>query len=187
MTVLETIGKRRATRSFEPVSITDELIRDLAQSAGLAPSCFNNQPWRYVFVRNPEALGRMHSVLSAGNEWARSASCIIAVLGKKEADCSMKDGRIYYAFDIGLATAFLILRATELGLVAHPIAGYSPSKVREVLAVPEEMDVVALVIMGKKSAHLSPALSAQQIEAEKERPARLGPDKIVSVDQYLFL
>lgn len=29
----------------------------------------------------------------------------------------------YYLFDAGMSVAFLILRATELGIVAHPIAG----------------------------------------------------------------
>ena len=50
-----------------------------------------------------------------------------------------------------MATAFLILRAMEIGLVAHPIAGYNVEKVKEILEIPDDMNVITLVIIGKKS------------------------------------
>jgi nitroreductase len=50
MDVKRAIEERRAYRSLDPAGITDDLINDLAESARLAPSCFNNQPWRFVFV-----------------------------------------------------------------------------------------------------------------------------------------
>ena len=57
MNVKQTIQARRAYRSLEPVEITQELTRDLAESAQLTPSCFNNQPWRFVFAHDPEVWG----------------------------------------------------------------------------------------------------------------------------------
>ncbi len=186
MDVKSAIKERRAYRSFEPVSITKQLVADLAECAQLAPSCFNNQPWRYVFVYDPDALKKMHGTLSKGNEWAMSASMIIAVLSKKEMSCVMKDGREYFAYDTGTATGFIILRATEMGLVAHPIAGYDPAKVREALNVPADMSVVTLVIVGKHTAKLNPVLSEKQIEAEKARPERLPLEKIYCENGYKF-
>lgn len=171
MDVKEAIEKRRAYRSLAPVEITDELIDDLAKSAQLFCSCFNNQPWRYVFVYDKDILRRMHDALSSGNEWAHAASMIIAVFSKPELDCLIRD-RKYYLFDTGMATASLILRATELGFVAHPIAGFSPKKAREILSIPEDMEVITLVIIGKHTDSISPVLSEKQIAAEKERPAR---------------
>lgn len=56
MDVHEAIKKRRAYRSLEPAEITDELIKDLAYHSSLAPSCFNNQPWRFIFVYDKEML-----------------------------------------------------------------------------------------------------------------------------------
>lgn len=129
MNVKEAIEKRRAYRSLEPAPVDENLIKDLAECAWLFCSCFNNQPWRYIFVYDKEVLKEMHSALSPGNEWSRAASMIIAVFSKPELDCIIKD-RKYYLFDTGMATAAIILRATELGLVAHPIAGYSPRKQR---------------------------------------------------------
>jgi nitroreductase len=183
MDVKDAIEKRRAYRSLKPVKITDDLLKKLAYSAQIAASCFNNQPWQYVFVYDPMVLEKMHIVLSQGNEWAKKASMIIVVLGKQEDDCVIHD-RIYYRFDIGMATAHMILRATELGLVAHPIAGYSPRKTREILGIPDDIDVIALVIVGKLSDSIDPMLSEKQKASEKERPERKPIDEFVYINKY---
>ncbi len=183
MDVTEAIQARRAYRSLEAVEITDDLVHTLATSARLFCSCFNNQPWRYVFVDDKETLVRMHEALAKGNEWARAASLIIAVLSKPELDCVIKD-RKYYLFDTGMATAAMILSATELGLVAHPIAGFSPKKTREVLNIPADMEVITLVIVGKHAQSISPLLSEKQVAAEKERPERIPLDRFVYRNSY---
>lgn len=183
MEVKQAIAERRAYRSLIPVTITEELVKDLARHAQLAPSCFNNQPWRFVFVYEPETLKAMQAALSKGNEWAYAASLVIAVFSKKEDDCIIKD-REYHQFDCGLATAFLILRATELGLVAHPIAGYSPKNTKEILGIPEEYQVIALVIVGKHSETISPVLSEKQVGWEKARPERFPLEKIAHLNRF---
>jgi nitroreductase len=180
MNVKESIEKRRAYRSLVPVQITDDLIYDLADSARLFCSCFNNQPWRYIFVYDSKILQNMHEALSKGNEWAQNGSMIIAVFSKPDLDCIIKD-RQYYLFDTGMATAALILRATELGLVAHPIAGFSPNKVKEILKIPVEYNVITLIIIGKKSEKLNPLLSEKQRLVEPKRPER------VTFDQFMYL
>jgi nitroreductase len=185
MNVIEAIERRRAYRSLEAVTITDELIEDLAGSVQLAPSCFNYQPWKFVFVYDEEMLVQMRKALSKGNEWVYAASLIIAVFGKREDDCNTQ-GREYYLFDIGQASAFLQLRATELGLVAHPIAGFSESKVKEILGIPDEYKVITLINVGKKSDKISPALSEKQIEWEKNRPERKRLEEFVFKNRFSF-
>jgi hypothetical protein len=83
-----------------------------------------------------------------------------------------------------MATAHLILRATELNIVAHPIAGYSPKKVREILNISDDLDVITLIIIGKHSKTINPVLSEQQEEAEKKRPERLSLKKFVFFNTY---
>ncbi len=180
MDVIQAIKERRAYRSLEPVEISEALIKDLAACAQLAPSCFNNQPCRFVFVRDSEGLKKMQAALSKGNEWAYAASLIIAVFSRKDDDCIIKD-REYHQFDCGLAVSFLVLRATELGLVAHPIAGFSPAKTKEILGIPEEYKVITLVIVGKHSQEIGPVLSEKQVEWEKNRPERLPLDKMMGI------
>jgi len=181
--VEQAIQKRRAYRSLRSVKITKELIEDLAKHAQLSASCFNNQPWRYIFISDPQMLKHMHEALSSGNAWAKQASMIIVVFSKKEDDCLIHT-REYYLFDTGMATAFLILRATELGLVAHPIAGYSPKKTREILGIPDEYTVITLVIVGKKDDQINTVLSEKQIQDEKKRPERLPLTDFIYFDRY---
>ncbi len=183
MNVLQAINERRAYRSLDPAAITEDIIRDLAQSTRLAPSCFNNQPWRFIFVHDPGILKEIKKALSRGNEWARAASMIIAVFSRKEDDCLIKS-REYHQFDCGLATGFLLLRATELGLVAHPIAGYSPGKTKEILGIPEEYQVITLIIVGRHSGSVGPMLSEKQMEWEKSRPERLPFEKLAYIDKW---
>ncbi|MGB9824961.1 MAG: nitroreductase family protein [Candidatus Hydrothermia bacterium] len=184
MDVKEAIEKRRAYRSLKPFEVAEDLVRDLAYHASLAPSCMNNQPWRFVFVLDKEVFNKVLEVMPKGNQWASNAAFVVAVFSKKEMDCVLEDNREYYLFDVGLATAFLILRATELGLVAHPIAGYDPIKVKEILNIPQEMVLTALVIVGKHSEEISPLLSEKQVKAEKERPERLPFEKFCFIDRY---
>ena len=56
MNVKDAINNRRAYRSLEPVEITKELIDDLTSCTQITASCFNNQPWQYVFVYEKESL-----------------------------------------------------------------------------------------------------------------------------------
>ena len=183
MNVKEAIETRRAYRSLDPAPITTELVEDLAHCAQLSASCNNNQPWRFVFVYDPVMLWNMHEALSKGNEWIHDASMIIAVVSKKEYDCIIKDRR-YYQFDCGMATAFLILRATELGLVAHPIAGYSPEKTREILGIPDDLEVITLVNIGKHSREIHPVLTEKQRATELKRPERYPLEKFVYLNRF---
>ena len=183
MDVKQAIHTRRAYRSLESVEITERFVRELAESAQLAPSCFNNQPWRFVFVYDLDVLEKLHGAMSRGNQWVQAASMIIAVFSGKDLDCLIK-GREYYLFDTGMATAFIMLRATELGLVAHPIAGYREDAVKEILGVPEEMTLITLLIVGQHAEIIGPLLSDKQAEWEKNRPERLPLEEFVHVNSF---
>jgi nitroreductase len=180
MNVHDAIENRRAYRAIEPISVSEELIKDLAYHASLAPSCYNNQPWRFVFVRSNEKLGELFNALSSGNDWAKSSSLIVAVYSEKNYDCVIKE-RKYYLFDTGMATALMILRATELGLVAHPIAGYDHDKAKRALGIPEEAILITLIIIGKHSEEATERLSAKQREVEAKRPPRKSFGEIAKI------
>jgi nitroreductase len=168
------IDQRRSVRSFAPMQVSDALIEELATAAGRAPSCSNKQPWRFVFVRSPSMLERMIGTLAPGNAtWGKHASLIVAVWSQVDLDCRTPDGRDYFQFDSGMATAFLLLAATERNLATHPVAGFDPQAAREILALPAGAQVITLIIMGGRAREISPALVEWQVKAEAERSARL--------------
>ncbi len=171
MGLIANIKERRAYRCLEKVEITDKDIHLMQEAAKLAPSCFNNQPWRYIFITDKEMLIKMQDVLSKGNKWAYDASMIVAVYSEKELDCLIKE-REYFLFDTGIATGFMILQATELGLVAHPIAGYSEKKAKKLLEIPDNMTVITLLIVGKHDLDKVDKLDEDERKKEMERPER---------------
>ena len=177
MDVNESIATRRSYRSLVPFKVTDKLISDLAGSAQLAPSCYNKQPWRFVFVSEQKLLDRLKTSLSPGNAWAGPASLIVAVYSQRDMDCIIGE-REYFLFDTGMASAFLILRATEMGLVAHPIAGYDEDAAKEILDISGDKILISLLIISGRTETLNPILSPQQVAAELNRPERLPLEKI---------
>ena len=183
MNVKETIEKRRAYRSLDPVEITEDLIKDLAGMARITPSCGNKQPWRFVFVYDKKELTTLFTALSEGNKWVEKASMIIAVFSEPENDCVIGE-RLYYLFDTGMATAFIILRATELGLVAHPIAGFKEPLAKEILGIPKGMRLITLLIIGKHSKEVNPVLSESMKLGEKQRPPRIPLQEFIYLNNY---
>jgi len=165
------IQKRRAYRALSPVTITDEMVSALAESARLAPSCFNKQPWRFVFIRSADQLEHMHTALSQGNAWAKNGSMIIAVVSTKEFDCVVKS-REYFLFDTGMASALLMLKGVDMGLVMHAIAGFDEDQVKDILGIDDSLTVITLIVCGKHADDPGSMLNEKQMESEKKRPHR---------------
>jgi len=183
MDLEKVIETRRAYRALDKVEISENIIEQLAKAASLAPSCYNNQPWKFVFIKSQEKLERLFEAYSKGNEWCRMASLVIAVISKKEDDCIIGE-RNYYQFDTGMATALLLLKATELGFVAHPIAGFNPQIVSSIIQLPSLYEVITLIIVGKKSLDLSALTKPWQIESEKNRPERKKLKEFCFIDNF---
>jgi nitroreductase len=183
MNVKEAIEKRRAYRSFDDVEINDELIYDLARVAQIAPSCSNNQPWRFIFIYKDEQLQKLFTTLTPHNKWIEKASMMIAVFSNPKFDCVIKE-REYYLFDTGLATAFIILRATELGLVAHPIAGFNEEKAKEILGIPQEMRLITFINIGKHSTTINPVLTENMRLGENQRPPRKDLSEFIYINEF---
>ncbi|MDY0392540.1 MAG: nitroreductase family protein [Candidatus Bipolaricaulis sp.] len=160
------IRARRAYRALSGEPVAREALERLVEAAHLAPSCFNNQPWRFVIAEG-ETLDRVKGALSGGNYWAKRAPAILALASHRDLDCKLSDGRDYFLFGCGMATGLLMIQATQMGLVAHPIAGYDPPAVKEALGIPEEYILIALIVIGKRG-------EASTL-SDKHRAIELGP------------
>jgi nitroreductase len=183
MEVRDAIESRRSYRALVPVEITDDMVKELVWAASMAASCFNNQPWRFIFIRSREMLDRMHGALSDGNEWARDGSMLIVVLSRKELDCVIRD-REYYQFDTGMAVGQIMLMATDMGLVTHAMAGFSPKKTREILGIPEDMSVITVIAVGKRSMEKTANITEDDWEIEDIRPVRLEISEFAYMERY---
>ncbi|MCX6098800.1 MAG: nitroreductase family protein [Candidatus Bipolaricaulota bacterium] len=184
ISLLSSIESRRARRALSPEPVSREVLGTLLQAAHLAPSCNNSQPWRLIVVDEPEALAQVKEALSGGNYWAKQAPVIIAVASRQDLDCALGDRRDYFLFGCGMAVGNLMIQATELGLVAHPIAGYKPEVAKAALRIPEDYVLITLVIVGRPG---DPAtLSDKHREIEQGPRVRRPLETVVAWNRFAF-
>ena len=177
--ILESITTRRARRAISDQPIGRDVLATLLTAAHLAPSCANNQPWRFVVVDEDPTLAQVKEHLSGGNYWAKISPTIIAVASKADLDCQIPDGRNYHLFGCGLASMNLMLQATEMGLISHPIAGFKQSPIKEILNIPGDYMLITLIILGH------PASDHGQL-AEKHRIAETSPQERRPIPEVMF-
>ena len=142
------IDIRRAKRALSDKKIPDEIIRRLMTAATWAPSCFNNQSWRFLIATEEAALKKVHDALSGGNYWVKNAPAVVVVATRLEFGCQLSDRRDYALFDCGLAVENLMLQGFKEGLYAHAIAGYDPIKIKGAFHIPADYIVITLIALG---------------------------------------
>lgn len=89
---------RRSTRAFREDAVSHDLIRDLLDTAALAPSTFNTQPWR-IHVLTGEALHRVsQAILEAHRVGAHPVFTPFPSQGATDCrELQQEFGRRYYA------------------------------------------------------------------------------------------
>ena len=155
MTFDEIIETRRSVREFNDRPVAHEHIVAMCEAARLAPSACNSQTWRFVAVTDRELLDRicedaMRPVIR--NRWLKQAPLIIAGCSKLDIVANRLGSGItgieYYRIDLGIAIEHIVLKATELGLGTCWIGWFKEDKIRELLDVPGNVRVSALLAVG---------------------------------------
>jgi len=179
--VISLLSARHATRAISAEAIPDDVVAELIEAARLAPSCFNNQPWRYLFLRGGEALAKGREALAEGNRaWADRAPLLVVGYSRAEDDCQIPDGRNYHQFDLGLSAMNLMLSATAHDLVARPMAGFSPVKLRQAFDLADDEEPLVMIAVGRPSddeSHLPERYRGLGDEPRERKPA----DEIVKM------
>lgn len=142
---------RWSPRSYRSDPIAPHQLASVFEAARWAPSCFNEQPWLFVYATSDDDRERFASALAEKNQlWARSAPVLIFVLARKSFARNGKPNR-WAEFDAGAAWMSLALQARKLGLYAHGMAGFDPDRAFEAIgASREDYEVIAAVALGRK-------------------------------------
>lgn len=128
--------------------LTDELAL-LFQAAALAPSSYNEQPWRFLYSRRgDDDFSAFVGFLAEANKvWAQHASVLAVSVAAKTFSRNAKENR--FAFhDTGMAVGNLLAQATEMGISVHQMGGYSIEAVRSHFSLPQEVEPVAMMALG---------------------------------------
>jgi glutaredoxin-dependent peroxiredoxin len=182
--IIREIKDRKAKRAIAEKKIEPEIVRTLLSAASLAPSCNNNQPWRFIAIEEESALAAVKENLSRGNYWAKTAPLILLVVTKTDLDCKLSEQRDYAYFDSGIAVGNILLQATHEGLVAHPIAGFNPLEIKEAVGIPEEYTLLALVVIGYPGDESG--LSEKHLKSEHQERIRKPEEQIICYDSWGF-
>jgi len=145
---LDLLQRRSPCRAISPRPVEPDKKRAMMEAAQLSASCMNNQPWRFLVLDEPGALEKGREALAPGNYWAKTAPLLFIGFSRPDLDCHPADGRQYDLFDLGMASQNILLQATELGLVARPMAGFQPALLRQAFGLPDAYTVLVVIAVG---------------------------------------
>lgn len=143
----EIIQLRRSVRKFKDQSIDKEVIGEIIESARLAPSAVNFQPWKFYICRSEEAKKIMRQ--SYPREWFNSAPLYILACGDHQQSWKRPcDGKDHLDIDIAIAVEHMVLKITELGLGTCWVCNFNPQTVKEGLQLIENEEPIVLLPVG---------------------------------------
>lgn len=180
--IIHLLNRRHASRAIDTKPLPESVVAEIAEAARLTPSCFNKQPWRFLFLTSEEGLEKGREALSGANgKWANRAPLLIVGYSRKEDDCVIDDGRAYHQFDLGMSVMNLMLSATHHDLVARPMAGFSPAKIKELFDLSAQEEPLIMIAVGYKSSDDSHVSDAYKEIAKKPRTRKSVEEIIKSL------
>lgn len=143
--MLKAIYERRSVRHFVPLAVEPEKIYEVLKAGAWAPSGLNNQPWRFAIVID-EAKKKAISELTRYKHVVLNAPVLLPVFIDKNA--------MYHATkdhqSIGACLQNMLLAAHSLGLGAVWLGEIlkNAEAVRNILLLPDELELMAVIAMG---------------------------------------
>lgn len=139
----------RAIDQQQPVSRDMQL--SLLEAARWAPSCFGDQPWRYLVwdrFHDQDAWQAAFNCLGDGNKaWVRSTPVLMASFADSVFRRNGMPNR-WGQHDTGAASENLALQGWSLGLVVHQMGGFDREKLRAAFDIPEQFTPMAMIAIG---------------------------------------
>ena len=156
--MIKEIVSRKSTRKYKDMAVTDENIMILLESARLAPSGSNTQPWEFIIVKSDETREELAKI-AGGQMWMTTAPVYIVCVA--DVRRRIKDNVELYIDekseqrevkaiirDTAIAIEHILLQAENLGLASCWIAYYDQADIRPVLGIPNDKYVVGIATIG---------------------------------------
>ena len=147
-----TIANRWSGRAYDankPISEQDVIA--LLEAARWAPSCFGDQPWRFlVWNRHADAASweKAFDCLVPGNQaWVKDAPVLLLATADSIFTHNGAANR-WGQYDTGAAAENICLQAASMGMMAHQMGGFDVEKTRSTFAIPEQYAIMAMISVG---------------------------------------
>lgn len=155
MSLLDVILNRRSIRSYENKEIPQEILRQVLEAGRQAPSAANRQPIRFIVVTDSEAKNEFSKSLFGKH--IRNAPVVVVGCADEKSFLTGK----WAAVDTTIALQNIVIAALTFGIGSCWIGSFSEQKVKELLKIPDEWKVVALLTLG---------YPAEQPKAKNRKP-----------------
>lgn len=166
--------KRWSPRAFVERELSEDQILSLLEAARWSPSCFNDQPWRYMVAPRGRGDGfaRLLSTLSETNQsWAKRAGLLLLGVASSQFEHNGKPN-VHGRYDLGQAGALLTVQAESMGLRVHQMAGFDSGRARAEFDIPVGFEPVVAIAVGYPDdpAVLPDTLREREYAARKRKP-----------------
>ncbi len=156
MQFLELVKKRQSVRRYSDKPVEREKIDYCLETARLAPSACNSQPWKFIVIDNPElrpkiAKETFGKILSF-NRFSMTAPVLVAIVREKQTAFA-KFGAVvrkkdFTSIDIGIAAEHFCLAAAEQGLGTCMLGWFDEKAVKKMLSVPSSKRITLIITLG---------------------------------------
>jgi len=169
----ELLAARWSGRAFDAARpVAREQVLSLLEAARWAPSCYGDQPWRFVVWSRDEDMGSWQQAfdcLAPGNQgWVKDAPLLLLVTADTLFNHNGQPNR-WGQYDTGAAAENLCLQAESLGMMAHQMGGFDAGKIRLVCGVPERYIPMAMVAVGFPA---DPATFSAEVRERETAPRK---------------
>jgi len=142
--------QRWSPRSMVKGDVPDEDLKKMLDAARWSPSCFNDQPWHFLFSTPKTHTTFLDLIVDGNKVWCQNASRIGFVLARKH---FAHDGspNAWSQFDTGAAWMSFVLQAYAMGYVIHGLGGIHKQEVYGKLHIDDQKyDVICGLVIGKR-------------------------------------
>jgi nitroreductase len=175
-TIEQVLAERWSGRAYDAsIPVSDEQVTALCEAARWAPSCYGDQPWRFVvWNKHQDETGwqQVLECLAPGNQqWAKNASLLILAASVKTFSHNDQDNR-WSGYDTGAASISLCLQATSMGLLSHQMGGFDSEKIKAAFSIPDDIHCWAMIAVGHPAAldSLDEDQLERELKARERRP-----------------
>ena len=155
-------ARRYSCRAYAPTPVPDDVLLAILDTARLAPSACNRQPWMFVIADSADE--REAVIKSYPRPWISSAPTFIIACGLHDkAWHRPSDGKDHTDVDVSIAVEHLCLAATSLHLATCWVCNFDTEIIRSVFRLPEGMEPIAIIPVGYPA-------DPSEIPAKNRRP-----------------
>ena len=159
---------RWSPRSMTGQALTLAQVQSLCEAGRWAPSCFNSQPWRFIYALpdTPQWQPLLDLLMDVNKLWAAKAGALVALVARTHFEANDAPAATH-SFDTGSAWMSMALQAQHMGLAAHAMWGFHHDQAAHALKLPEYFSTQALIAFG----HPAPAEALPDPLREREVPS----------------